>query len=166
MDTQQTVVTPVAWMHDQDGRVDVIHDKVKALWLRMGQPDGFYREKVPCKVEHYTIPLFAPPPEQEAAQAAQAQIAVEPVASIRCWTKNGEGHSEVVDWLDAIESLPDGEHLLYTAPPDTEALRTAAQAGLEALEISKAPVWTRSQCEFIEYAISLLRAALEKEIGE
>ena len=52
-------VEPVAWMHDQGGRVDVIHEKVKELWLRMGQPKGFYREKVPCKVEHYTVPLYA-----------------------------------------------------------------------------------------------------------
>jgi hypothetical protein len=50
---------PVAWMHDAEGRVDVIHSEVKALWIKVGQPNGFYREKVPCKVEHYTIPLYA-----------------------------------------------------------------------------------------------------------
>lgn len=49
---------PVAWLHSQDGRVDCIHDEVKRLWLRAGQPHGFYREKIPCKVEHYTTPLF------------------------------------------------------------------------------------------------------------
>ena len=56
-------------MHDQDGRVDVIHDKVKALWLRMGQPDGFYREKVPCEVEHYTIPLYTSPDHTDHTKA-------------------------------------------------------------------------------------------------
>jgi len=52
---------PVAWLHDTEGRVDVIHSQVKQLWLKMGQPNGFYREKVPCRVEHYTIPLYAHP---------------------------------------------------------------------------------------------------------
>ena len=56
---------PVAWMHDAEGRVDVIHSEVKALWIKVGQPSGFYREKVPCKVEHYTIPLFTSPRMRE-----------------------------------------------------------------------------------------------------
>jgi hypothetical protein len=56
---------PVAWMHDAEGRVDVIHSEVKALWIKVGQPNGFYREKVPCKVEHYTIPLFTSPRMRE-----------------------------------------------------------------------------------------------------
>jgi hypothetical protein len=56
---------PVAWMHDAEGRVDVIHSAVKALWIKAGQPSGFYREKVPCKVEHYTIPLYTSPPKRE-----------------------------------------------------------------------------------------------------
>lgn len=66
---------PVAWMHDTEGRVDVIHDEVKALWLKVGQPNGFYREKVPCKVEHYTIPLYAAP--QPAAKADAPAVAVD-----------------------------------------------------------------------------------------
>ena len=41
----------------------------------------------------------------------------EPVAIIRCWTKNGEGHSDLIDWCcPGIESLSDGEHKLYAAP--------------------------------------------------
>ncbi len=58
---EQAEVEPVAWMHDSPGRFDVIHNEVKALWLRAGQPDSFFREKVPCKVEHYTIPLYTSP---------------------------------------------------------------------------------------------------------
>ena len=105
----QAAVEPVAWMHDQGGRVDVIHDKVKLLWLRMGQPDGFYREKVPCKVEHYTIPLFASPPEQ---------AAVEPFAWV---TKIGI-------LLPPYEPMSD-DVPLYTAPPDhTKAMRLALEA--------------------------------------
>ena len=49
-------------------------------------------------------------------QAIEQAEKVEPVASIRCWTKAGEGHSELVDWLDGVEALPDGEHKLYTHP--------------------------------------------------
>ena len=56
---------PVAWMHEAEGRVDVIHSAVKALWIKVGQPSGFYREKVPCKVEHYTIPLYTSPRMRE-----------------------------------------------------------------------------------------------------
>lgn len=42
-------VRPVAWLHDQQGRYDVVHDKAKALWLKAW----------PKQVEHYTIPLYA-----------------------------------------------------------------------------------------------------------
>ena len=35
-----------------------------ALWLRAGQPDSFFREKVQCKVEHYTIPLYTSPKKE------------------------------------------------------------------------------------------------------
>ena len=54
---------PVAWMHDNEGRVDVCHDSVKKLWIKVGQKQNtqFMREIVPCKVEHYNIPLYAEP---------------------------------------------------------------------------------------------------------
>ncbi len=56
----------------------------------------------------------------EAADTLEADapaVPQEPVAIIRCWTKNGEGHSELVDWCcPGIESLPDGEHKLFAAP--------------------------------------------------
>ncbi|HFI2220132.1 TPA: hypothetical protein ACHY14_000795 [Pseudomonas aeruginosa] len=50
---------PVAWMHDQPNRVDVIHRDVKELLQRVpGSNRGIYR---PLDVsEHYTIPLYAP----------------------------------------------------------------------------------------------------------
>ena len=41
-------VRPVAWLHDQPERYDVVHDEAKALWLRA----------LPKQVEHYTIPLY------------------------------------------------------------------------------------------------------------
>lgn len=54
---------PVAWMHDKDGRVDTCHDSVKELWIKVGQKQNtqFMREIVPCRVEHYNIPLYAAP---------------------------------------------------------------------------------------------------------
>lgn len=41
-------VTPVAWLHDQPNRYEVVHDEVKTLWLMAW----------PKQVEHYTIPLY------------------------------------------------------------------------------------------------------------
>lgn len=41
-------VMPVAWLHDQEGRYDVVHDEAKQLWLKAW----------PKQVEHYTIPLY------------------------------------------------------------------------------------------------------------
>jgi hypothetical protein len=54
---------PVAWMHDKDGRVDTCHNSVKELWIKVGQKQNtpFMRELVPCRVEHYNIPLYAAP---------------------------------------------------------------------------------------------------------
>jgi hypothetical protein len=47
-DTKIRAVRPVAWLHSEDGRYDVLHDEVKALWLKAR----------PKQVEHYTIPLY------------------------------------------------------------------------------------------------------------
>ncbi|MGU2291308.1 hypothetical protein ACSEQ4_20545 [Pseudomonas aeruginosa] len=54
---------PVAWMHDQPNRVDVIHRDVKELLQRVpGSNRGIQR---PLDVsEHYTIPLYAAPVAQ------------------------------------------------------------------------------------------------------
>jgi len=41
-------VRPVAWLHDQPERYDVVHDEARALWLKAW----------PKQVEHYTIPLY------------------------------------------------------------------------------------------------------------
>jgi len=65
-DAPPAKVEPVAWMHDRPGpgHVDVIHHTVKDLWLKVGQTQNiqFMRELVPCKVEHYTTPLYDHPP--------------------------------------------------------------------------------------------------------
>ncbi|EZP04593.1 hypothetical protein [Pseudomonas aeruginosa] len=65
---------PVAWMHDQPNRVDVIHRDVKDLLQRVpGSSRGIHR---PLDVsEHYTIPLYTAP-------VAQAQHSVPEVSGI------------------------------------------------------------------------------------
>lgn len=44
----EPLVRPVAWLHDDSERVDVVHDEAKTLWLHVR----------PKQVEHYTIPLY------------------------------------------------------------------------------------------------------------
>lgn len=51
---------PIAWLHNA-GRYDVIHDKVKNLWLGAGKAHH---------VEHYTIPLYL----HDEASPAQAGV--------------------------------------------------------------------------------------------
>ena len=49
----------------------------------------------------------------------------EPVALIRTWHKGHDQHAELVDWSGGIDSLADGEHRLYAAPPRAERERCA-----------------------------------------
>jgi hypothetical protein len=46
----------------------------------------------------------------------------DPVALIRCWTKNGAVHAELVDWYNHIDNMRDGEHTLYEVPHPAEPL--------------------------------------------
>lgn len=77
---QAGAAEPVAWMHDEPGRVDVIHHKVKAL-LEDQHAKGYsspdYVQRQLGKVEHYTIPLYAHPTEQPSqdAKALGKQVA-------------------------------------------------------------------------------------------
>ncbi len=54
--------------------------------------------------------------EQPVKQSQLADASLEPVANIRTWHKNGDQHAELWNWDRGIESLPDGEHDLYTRP--------------------------------------------------
>jgi len=56
----------------------------------------------------------------KALRAALEQPGPEPVARICTWHKNGEQHAELLLWCDGADSLPDGEHSVYTAPPRRE----------------------------------------------
>lgn len=46
-----TPPSPIAWMHNDPKRRDIIHEDVKQLWLKVR----------PQQVEHYTIPLYLHP---------------------------------------------------------------------------------------------------------
>lgn len=43
-----TLVIPTAWLHESDGRIDVIPNELKDIWLKVR----------PSQVEHYTVPLY------------------------------------------------------------------------------------------------------------
>jgi len=67
---------PVAWLHDQSGpcgQYSVIHDEVKALWLKAK----------PQQVEHYTIPLYLradnKPLSMEASSALLKSLGYDPM---------------------------------------------------------------------------------------
>lgn len=105
---------PVAWMHDKAGRVDVVHKDVRNLWLRAGKPSGFYKEKVPCPVEHYTIPLYL------AAGAREAQLNWSTLVS--WWESGAEDWEELKGIVRAMLAQPARE-----AQPELEVKREAAE---------------------------------------
>ena len=90
---------PVAWMHDQPNRVDVIHRDVKDLLQRVpGSSRGIHR---PLDVsEHYTIPLYAAP-------VAQAQHSGPEEFSFEYRHPNGESHTVTVSRDQVISEMPD-----------------------------------------------------------
>ena len=53
-------------------------------------------------------------------RAALEQPEQESVAMCRTWHKGSDQHAELLDWTDALEALPDGEHHLFTHPPRRE----------------------------------------------
>ena len=118
---------PVAWMHDQPNRVDVIHRDVKDLLQRVpGSSRGIYR---PLDVsEHYTIPLYAAP-------VAQAQHSV-PVAR--------EQLERLVRILDAHNYAKDAEALmaLLAAAPGKEVPQAWLDVQAERRRQVEAEGWT------------------------
>ncbi|HFX3693419.1 TPA: hypothetical protein ACRMUA_001857 [Pseudomonas aeruginosa] len=114
---------PVAWMHDQPNRVDVIHRDVKDLLQRVpGSSRGIHR---PLDVsEHYTIPLYAAPvaqagqvPEGVRILLARAQGQIEHLAE--CTENLGEDLDDddvSEDVAEAREVAEEIAELLATAP--------------------------------------------------
>ncbi|MBA5114443.1 hypothetical protein [Pseudomonas aeruginosa] len=94
---------PVAWMHDQPNRVDVIHRDVKDLLQRVpGSSRGIYR---PLDVsEHYTIPLYAAPVAQ-AQHSVPDGVTVNPEA-LRQVVRALVGPAHHIRELQVTASLP------------------------------------------------------------
>ncbi|MEV1785950.1 hypothetical protein ABZR19_32770 [Pseudomonas aeruginosa] len=107
---------PVAWMHDQPNRVDVIHRDVKDLLQRVpGSSRGIYR---PLDVsEHYTIPLYAAPVAQAQHSVPEGWklVPVEPTEDVLEAIHNGGyvGDDQELRWfyqsILAAAPAPGGE---------------------------------------------------------
>jgi hypothetical protein len=44
----------------------------------------------------------------------------EPNGKIKVWREDGVVHAELWEWLDGIDNVPDGEHLVYAAAPSPQ----------------------------------------------
>lgn len=72
-----------------------------------------------CDLERRIAELEAERDELRARLDAAA--GQEPVAEVRTWHKSNGQHADLIDWCDAIENLPDGDHRLYAAPVPAQA---------------------------------------------
>jgi hypothetical protein len=93
---------------------------------------------------------------ERALEAALEQPEQEPVACIRTWHKGSDQHAELLDWTDALEALPDGEHLLSTHPPRRE------WRGLTEEEIYPLYSEPSSDAEMVEFARAIEAALRSK----
>ena len=89
--------------------------------------------------------------------AALEQQEQEPVASIRKWHENGEQQAEILLWCDAVDSLPDGEHAVYTAPPRRKWVKLTDE---EIDDLSRAMVKGNKSVNWLSRAIE---AALKEK---
>ena len=73
----------------------------------------------------------------ESKRAANQEREAEPVATIRVWHKGMDQHGELLNWLDGMESVTDGEHNVYTTPqpqvPEWQPIETAPKDGTRIL---------------------------------
>ena len=74
----QPSAEPVAWMHDDPKRVDVIRESVRKL-LRDSADSAGHLHRPLDKSERYTIPLYAHPP------AAEIEALRQLLADIKAW---------------------------------------------------------------------------------
>ena len=87
--------------------------------------DGRCPDRRECDVARACLHHTPPNPPAKPAAA-------EPAAIVRTWRKPSaftgeiELHAELIDWRDGLYALPDGEHLLYTAPTQPAAAEPVA----------------------------------------
>jgi hypothetical protein len=110
--------------------------------------------------EHPDIQLRA----AVALRDALAQQEQEQVAMCRTWHKGSDQHAELLEWSDALEALPDGEHLLYTHPPRREWQSLSDEEIKNAVEAS-ADFWATSRGWITSVARAIERALKEKNNG-
>ncbi len=94
--------------------------------------------------------------------------APEPVARIRVWTKPNGQHADLIDWEDGLDSLPDGEHVLYASPGKAEAEDAARYRWLRERGGYSAHVWLDGQKDKAVRAINsdydaVIDAAIQRE---
>jgi hypothetical protein len=82
----------------------------------------------------------------------------------RTWHKGSDQHAELLEWSDALEALPDGEHLLYTHPPRREWQSLSDEEIKNAVEAS-ADFWATSRGWITSVARAIERALKEKNNG-
>lgn len=141
---------PVAWMHDQPNRVDVIHRDVKDLLQRVpGSSRGIYR---PLDVsEHYTIPLYAAP-------VAQAQHSVPEISGIG---RDAEHPRAVVLYLRNEPSEEDMRAIQnFLRAISADVLTQALHSVPEASEQEKEQGWTLDY-RFVERVTDLAASRTE-----
>lgn len=99
---------PVAWLHDQPERFDVIHDLVKSAL--QGANSASVQRPAVDKTEHYTIPLYATPqpapqPCRDAAEQLQSMRALLHVTAMRA--NPSKTHDEISAEIDrALRTQP------------------------------------------------------------
>ncbi|HEJ2890200.1 TPA: hypothetical protein SL252_006733 [Pseudomonas aeruginosa] len=145
---------PVAWMHDQPNRVDVIHRDVKDLLQRVpGSSRGIYR---PLDVsEHYTIPLYAAPvaqPEETPGEILAAKL-------IETWVTK---HGKPAPWSTAVEitavatNMPNDEReRLLALDDDVDA--QAQHSVPEGWMLVECGIWTQEQVDEMQKTVARFR---------
>ncbi len=142
---------PVAWLHDKYGRADTCHDSVKQLWIKVGQKQNtqFMREIVPCKVEHYNIPLYARPvPATVAVPAEWREVMAELASDLQAACDAEHPHRDkypsvmrkyqndmdIVEKARALLQSLDGVMFALTPPPARNPDRDASSGVIQPTE--------------------------------
>jgi hypothetical protein len=121
-DNYKQSAEPVAWMHNGPTRVDVIHEKVKAVL----QASDAYVHRPLDTVEHYTIPLYTSPPSTSAAEQAAA-LAMREKAAGEILVSHSLSDEQKEYWAVRIRNLP----------VETDALDKMLMAAVKAGESSR-----------------------------
>ncbi|HEJ1368114.1 hypothetical protein LJG62_10385 [Pseudomonas aeruginosa] len=156
---------PVAWMHDQPNRVDVIHRDVKDLLQRVpGSSRGIHR---PLDVsEHYTIPLYAAPVAQAqhsvpayvsyTTQPAEslAGIALRQLKDESRWVEIRDINAHAFPDMRSHSYYPAGTVIkLPTAAPGNSAQHSVPEGWM----LVECGIWTQEQVDEMQKTVTRFR---------